>query len=192
MRAMQKAIAMMFASAVVAATMVSSNALAFSGAGVGGGGGGHGGVGGFGGFSGNVSPGAAGIAPNNMMFQNLPGPQQRFRQLKLAGQIPTDPAKAAAGAKIVRLSVNGEIVPMALDTETSSGELQFDPNSDYARQLYQAILERPVTVVGDERMRSQIIEAASDQTNTRIVKIDGFVFDRLSPYMVINHVQDAN
>lgn len=187
MRAVQKIIATAFVSAAIGAMLIPATASAFSGGGVGGGGFGGGVGGGF-----PVSPGGAGISANNMMFQNLPGPQQRFRQMDLAGRIPTDPSKAALGTKIVRLSVNGEIVPMAVDTETAGADVQFQPDTDYARQLYQAIFDKPVTVVGDERLRSEIMEAASDTSSTRIVKIDGYVFDRLSPYMVVKSVQDAN
>jgi hypothetical protein len=157
------------------------------------GGGGIGaGMGGFGGFAGGAGVNAPGMSPNNLLIPNRPGPQQRFRQINLAGHIPADPAKTSAGTKIIRLSVNGEIVPMALDTETSSADLQFDPESDYGRQLYQAVLERPVTVVGDERLRSEIVEAASTPAGRRVVKIDGYVFDRLSPYMVVRSVKDAD
>ncbi len=175
---MHKTPAGLSASAAILATVIASTAWAFSVGGIGGGG-----------FS---SGGIGGASPNNLVIPNLPGPQQRFRQLKLAGRIPTDPAKEPAGARIVRLRVNGEIVPMALDTETASGELQFDPDSNYGRQLYQAILTKPITVVGDERMRSQIIEAASNPTNPRVMKIDGYVFDRLGPYMVLRSVESAN
>src|SRR5216683_1010125 len=180
---MRKAIAILIASAAIQATAIASSAWAFPAGG--------GGIG-AGGFTGGRFGGAPGMSPNSMLVPNLPGPQQRFRQLKLAGRIPTDPAKEPAGAKIVRLRVNGEILPMALDTETNSGELQFDPESDYGRQLYQAILTKPITVVGDERMRSEISEAASNPANTRVLKIDGYVFDRLGPYMVVRSVEDAN
>ena len=190
---MRKAIAILIASAAIQATAIASSALAFPGVGGGIGVGGFGGGGvGAGGITGGRFGGAPGMSPNNMVVTNLPGPQQRFRQLKLAGRIPTDPAKEPAGAKIVRLRVNGEILPMALDTETNSGELQFDPESDYGRQLYQAILTKPITVVGDERMRSEISEAASNPANSRVLKIDGYVFDRLGPYMVLRSVEDAN
>ncbi|MDO8431617.1 MAG: hypothetical protein Q7S58_04320 [Candidatus Binatus sp.] len=187
---MKKTIAMLIAAtAIVAAASIAADAQ-----GIGGGGVGTGGVG-AGGFGAGGAPigGIPGVAPNNLVITNRPGPQQRFRQITLAGRIPTDPAKTVAGAKIVRLSVNGEIVPMTLDTESSSAELLFDPDFDYGRQLYEAILTKPVTVIGDERLRSEISEAASSPpANARVLKIDGFVFDRLSPYMVVRSVEDAN
>ena len=183
MRVMKKTIVILIASAPILWWSMIASAQGVPG--------GVGGIGAGGFTSGGIA--APGLSPNNMVVPNLPGPQQRFRQLKLAGRIPTDPAKEPAGARIVRLSVNGEIVPMALDTETTSGELQFDPgDSNYGRQLYQAILTKPITVVGDERLRSEITEAASNTANPRVLKIDGYVFDRLSPYMVVRSVEDAN
>jgi len=110
---------------------------------------------------------------------------QRYRDLKVAGKVAAPGAKVPADARIVRLKVNGRIIPMALDNEVASSVLEFGPNQRYAKDLYDAILTKRITVVGDQFETTRIIDAASSQ---KPLVIEGYVFDRMSPYMVVKSV----
>jgi hypothetical protein len=177
-------------------TMASLANAQFAGGGFGGGGFGGGGFSGAGigagvGAAAVTAGGIPGVSPGSMIVPNPPGASQRFRDLKIAGRIPADPAKLPSGARIVQLRVNGQTVPMALDTEVAnSGDLQFDPSYGYGRDLYRSMLSRPVTVVGDEALRNQIMQAASDPKSAPM-EVDGYIFDRLSPYFVVRSVAEA-
>ncbi|HYL58144.1 MAG TPA: hypothetical protein VEU51_04690 [Candidatus Acidoferrales bacterium] len=181
----------LLAVAVGAAAMVmigsATGALGF------GGGVGSPGGGGFGGIGGVASmPSAPGLSLSSTMLILSPGAApQRFRELNMAGRVPADPAKLPKDARIVTLRINGQTVPMALDAEAFRGELHFDPTSDYGRELYHSMLTKPIEVVGDENLRSQIAQVAASPTGSKPIQISGYVFDRLSPYLVLRSVNVA-
>jgi len=75
---------------------------------------------------------------------------------------------------------------MRLDTELQSAELQFDPNDNYARDLYQSILTKRVEVVGRQDLRDEIVRAADE---SKPLDVEGYVFDRTSPYLVVKSVK---
>ena len=163
-----------------------ATASAFPGAG-GGGGFGGGGIGGAG-FSGGgfglggapgVSPGVSGLGPTFIM-------PQRFRDLNVVGRVGIDPSKQPPNATIIQLRLDGREIPMRLDTETQGAQLEFDPNDAYARDLYRSITTKRVEVVGQPELRNEVAQAA-DQT--RPLQIEGYVFDRTSPYFVLKSVK---
>jgi hypothetical protein len=110
---------------------------------------------------------------------------QRYRRLKIAGRFPVDEQHLPKSAKIVRLSVNGRVIPMRLDTELVSADLEFPRARSYGRDLYRAILTKRIEVVGNSAMRQQIVAAAAKSTP---LQIKGYVFDRTSPYLVVQSV----
>jgi hypothetical protein len=154
-----------------------------------------GGVGG-GGFNPGAGAGQS-INPGNIQVNspNLPLPgfiapesgtaPQRYRDLTVVGRTPADPATLPQGARIVRLRVDGRLIPMAIDTELGIGELTFGTDQRYARELYEAILTKRVEVVGEEQLRKRIIWSAD---NNAPAEIRGYVFNPLKPYMVVRSV----
>ncbi len=165
-----------------------------AGAGGGVGGGGVGGVGGFGGFGG-AHPGGMGIPAGTPGTGGISAPMinsylydRHFRELKLAGQVPAEPDKLPSGARIVQLRINGKLVPMALDTELGSGELEFPPDERYAEDLYKAVLTKSIAVVGDSAMRDRIIQAAG---TSQPIEVEGKVFNATTPYFVVTGVEAA-
>jgi hypothetical protein len=151
--------------------------------------------GGFGGagFSG-LSPGSigslSGAGVPGMNGPNGLGPTftmpQRFRDLNVTGQVGVRPGSQPLHATMVRLSLDGREIAMRLDTETQGAELEFNPGDAYARDLYRSILTKRVEVVGRQDLRDQIAQAAEQ---SRPLLIEGYVFDRTSPYFVIKSVK---
>src|SRR5215472_1816111 len=152
----------------------------FGGGGISGGGFAGGGVraGGLGGITGPVSPGV----PFRPGFEMMP---QRFRDLNVTGRVGVKPGSQPLHSTTIRLTLDGHEIPMQLDTELQSAELQFNPDDSYARDLYRSILTKRVEVVGQENLRDQIAEAAEQ---SKPLQIEGYVFDRTSPYLVVKAV----
>jgi hypothetical protein len=184
---MRKAMTTFVAAAAMVALGSVSNAAAFGGAG------GSVGGAGFGGISGapalSSAPGLS-LGASMFVYSNGAAPQ-RFRELNMAGRVPADPLKLPKDAKIVTLRVNGQMISMALDAEAFRGELRFDPGSDYGRELYRSVLTKPIEVVGSADLRNQIAQAAANPPASKPIQIDGYVFDRLSPYLVLRSVSAA-
>lgn len=182
-------LAMAFALAGVA------TASAFPGGAVGGGGGGGGfGAGGIsgGGFAGGgVRAGGLGAitGPVSVGVPFRPGYEmmpQRFRDLNVTGMVGVKPGSRPLHSTTIRLTLDGHEIPMRLDTELQSADLQFNPDDSYARELYRSILTKRVEVVGQENLRDQIAEAAAQ---SKPLQIEGYVFDRTSPYLVVKSVK---
>ena len=110
---------------------------------------------------------------------------QRYRDLKVVGKVATPGAKLPQNARVVRLSVNGRIIRMALDDEVASSVLEFGPNQRYAKDLYDSILSKRITVVGDQFETTRIIDAESSQ---KPLVIEGYVFNQMAPYMVVKSI----
>ena len=173
-----------------------ATASAFPGGAVGGGGGGGGfGGGGMagGGFAGGgVHAGGLGAVtgtggsigfPYRPGFEMMP---QRFRDLNVTGRVGVKPGSQPLHATMIRLTLDGHEIPMELDTEVHSADLEFNPDDSYARDLYHSILTKRVEVVGRENLRDQIAEAAEQ---SRPLQIEGYVFDKGSPYLVVKSVK---
>jgi hypothetical protein len=174
-----------------------ATASAFPGGAVGGGGGfsgggfAGGGIPGGGFVGGGVRPGGLGAitgpvsvgVPFRPGFDMMP---QRFRDLNVTGRVGVKPGSQPLHSTTIRLSLNGHEIPMQLDTELHSAELQFNPEDSYARDLYRSILTKRVEVVGRENLRDQIAEAAEQ---SKPLQIEGYVFDKTSPYLVVKSVK---
>jgi hypothetical protein len=173
---------------VIACMLGAATARAFPGSG-GIGGGGFGG--GIGGVHGGGVPGVIGLGgvPAANAVSGL-GPvfamPQRFRDLNVAGRVGMSETQIVAHGPIVRLRLDGRDIPMQLDTELQSAALQFDPNENYARDLYQSILTKRIEVVGRQDLRDEITRAADE---SKPLQVEGYVFDRTSPYLVVKSVQ---
>jgi len=183
-------LAMVFALAGVA------TASAFPGGAVGGGGSlGGGGISGGGFAGGGVRAGGlTGISGvgGGIGFPLIPGETsspmspQRFRDLNVTGMVGVKPGSQPLHSTTIRLTLDGHEIPMRLDTELQSSELQFNPDDSYARDLYRSILTKWVEVVGQENLRDQIAEAAQQ---SKPLQIEGYVFDLTSPYLVVKSVK---
>ncbi len=170
-------------------------ARAFGSVGGGVGGGGFGGIGGIvGGVHGNVTGGFAGVNGGQlggigvMVVPNLA--VQEMLELKLAGRVPANPDRLPSGSRIIQLKVNGQIVPMALDSELGGGKLEFNPGNQYGEELYHAVLTKKIAVVGDSKLRDQIVQAAA-ANGTQALEVQGYVFNRTTPYFVVKSVEAA-
>jgi hypothetical protein len=169
-----------------------ATASAFPGGAVGGGGGGGfggGGVAGGGFAGGGVHAGGLGGLPGSIGFPYRPGFEmmpQRFRDLNVTGRVGVKPGSQPLHSTMIRLSLDGHEIPMQLDTERQSADLQFNPDESYARDLYRSILTKRVEVVGQENLRGQIAEAAEQ---SKPLQIEGYVFDKTSPYLVVKSVK---
>lgn len=131
-----------------------------------------------------ITPSNFSMAPG-MVFPTPGQSPQRFRNLNVVGDVGLKESDLPPGSKIVRLRVDGQDVYMRLDTELSTAEMQFDPNAGYARDLYRAILTKRIEVVGKQDLRDEIIASAG---KARPLKVEGYVFDRTSPYLVVKSV----
>lgn len=160
-----------------------STAIAFPGGGVGGiGAGGVSGIGAgtIGNVTGaNISPGVSGLGPTFLM-------PQRFRDLNVTGKVGVKKSDLPPNATVIMLRLDGQEIPMRLDTETRSADLQFNSNEGYARGLYQSILTKRVEVVGQQDLRDEIAQAAEQ---SKPLQIEGYVFDRTSPFLVVKSVK---
>ena len=111
---------------------------------------------------------------------------QRFRDLNVVGRVGVKPGSQPLHSTTIRLTLDGHEIPMQLDTELQSADLQFNPDDSYARDLYRSILTKRVEVVGRQNLRDQIAEAAEQ---SKPLQIEGYVFDRTSPYLVVKSVK---
>ena len=165
---------------------------AFPGGGGGGfGGGAGGGISGGGFAGGGVRAGALGGIGGPVMgsvpfLPKLDMAPQRFRDLNITGMVGVKPGSQPLHATMIRLTLDGHEIPMQLDTERQSAELQFSPDDSYARDLYRSILTKRVEVVGQENLRGQIAQAAEQ---SKPLQIEGYVFDTTSPYLVVKSLK---
>jgi hypothetical protein len=170
-----------------------ATASAFPGGGVGGGGGFSGGGVSGGGFAGGgVHIGAVTGGGVSVGVPFIPAETssamspQRFRDLNVTGRVGVKPGSQPLHATTIRLTLDGHEIPMQLDTEVQSAELEFNPDDSYARDLYHSILTKRVEVVGRQNLRDQIAAAAEE---SKPLQIEGYVFDRTSPYLVVKAVK---
>jgi hypothetical protein len=65
-----------------------------------------------------------------------------------------------------------------------------DQGDEVGQDLYRLILSKRLEVVGDQKLRTQIAAAAAANPSKPVV-VDGFVYDRMTPYLVLVSVGDA-
>ncbi len=134
-----------------------------------------------------INPGSSlNLGPS--LSYNIRRTPQRFRDLSLAGHVGVDVSKLPPDAKVVRLYLDGRNIPMRLDTELHSAEVQFAPEASYGRDLYRAILTKRVEVVGAADLRGALQSAAD---NHQQVEVEGYAFNLSSPYLVLKVVRKA-
>jgi hypothetical protein len=88
------------------------------------------------------------------------------------------------------MHVDGREIPMSIDGNAMSDNLQFDQGDELGQTLYHLILGKRLEVVGDQKLRTQLASAAAANPSKPVV-VDGFVYDRVTPYLVLVSVGDA-
>ena len=115
-----------------------------------------------------------------------------YHQVKIIGRFAKDVSGVTIDQQTVWMRVDGRTIPMAINGDTLSNSLQLDQGDELGQTLYRLILSRQLQVVGDERLRAQISQAAAaNPANARNIEVDGFVYDRATPYLVLVSVGDA-
>jgi hypothetical protein len=123
----------------------------------------------------------------------IPFPTQdpnHYHEIKLIGLLAPDESGLTVDRQIVRMRVDGRSIPMSIDGDQMSNSLQFDQGDELGQNLYRLILSKQLEVVGTPKLRAQIADAAAANRSKQIV-VDGFVYDRTTPYLVLVSVGDA-
>jgi hypothetical protein len=113
--------------------------------------------------------------PDNLSAASYDG------ELPIAGRVAAR-STLPQGAILVQLRVNGRIISMALDTGGATAELGANPADDDNKALYTSIQHKQMVVIGDAEVRNQITAAAD---SSKPLVLQGYVFDRTSPYFVV-------
>jgi hypothetical protein len=123
----------------------------------------------------------------------IPFPTQdpnHYHEIKLIGRFTQDESGLTVDRQIVRMRVDGRSIPMSIDGDEMSNSLQFDQGDEMGQNLYRLILSKQLEVVGNQQLRARIADAAAASRTKQIV-VDGFVYDRTTPYLVLVSVGDA-
>jgi hypothetical protein len=113
-----------------------------------------------------------------------------YHEIKIVGRLAKDESGFSIDRQIVRMRVDGRDIPMSIDGDAMSDSLQFDQGDELGQNLYRLILSKRLEVVGDQKLRAQIANAAAASPSKPLV-VDGFVYDRKTPYLVLVSVGDA-
>ncbi len=152
----------------------------------------------FSGLARSIPRGAGGVGrPGAMMgtLQFFPFPvndPNHYHEIKLIGRVAPDESGISVDQQIVRMGVDGRTIPMSINGDLTSNSLQLDQGDELGQNLYRLILSKRLVVVGDQKLRTQLTNAASaDRPNSKPILVDGFVYDRMTPYLVLVSVGDA-
>ena len=127
------------------------------------------------------------------VLETIPFPTQdpnHYHEIKLIGRFTQDESGLTVDRQIVRMRVDGRSIPMSIDGDQMSNSLQFDQGDELGQNLYRLILSKQLEVVGNQQLRARIADAAAANRSKQIV-VDGFVYDRTTPYLVLVFVGDA-
>ena len=113
-----------------------------------------------------------------------------YHEIKIIGRLAKDESGLSIDRQIVRMRVDGRDIPMSINGDAMSDSLQFDQGDELGQILYRLILSKRLEVVGDQKLRTQIANAAAANPSKPVV-VDGFVYDRMTPYLVLVSVGDA-
>ena len=113
-----------------------------------------------------------------------------YHEIKIVGRLAKDESGFTVDRQIVRMRVDGRDIPMSINGDAMSESLQFDQGDELGQDLYRLILSKRLEVVGDQKLRAQIADAATANPS-KPVEVDGFVYDRMTPYLVLVSVGDA-
>jgi hypothetical protein len=138
--------------------------------------------------------GVGGTGPAMGSLSNFPFPTNdpnHYHEIKLIGRLAQDQSGLTVDQQIVRMRVDGRTIPMSIDGDAMSNSLQLDQGDELGQNLYRLILSRQLEVVGDRKLRSEIANAAANPAHSKPILVDGFVYDRVTPYLVLVSVSDA-
>lgn len=210
-----KSVAGFVAAAVIAATAAVAGAAGPGGGGGGGGigAGGIGGIGNIGAFGMNMgaiganhiagiphgiskggggAPGVMSGSMSNSLPQLPTNEPEHYHEIKLVGNVAPDELGLTIDAQVVRLRVNDRTIPMTINSGVVSEALQFDQGDEQGQMLFRTIMSKRLVVVGEEGLRDKITRAASaNRENSKPLIVDGYVYDRATPYLVLRSVDDA-
>ncbi|HEV7988560.1 MAG TPA: hypothetical protein VGP23_08740 [Candidatus Binataceae bacterium] len=127
------------------------------------------------------------------VLETIPFPTQdpnHYHEIKLIGRFTQDESGLTVDRQLVRMRVDGRSIPMSIDGDQMSNSLQFDQGDELGQNLYRLILSKQLEVVGNQQLRARIADAAAANRSKQIV-VDGFVYDRTTPYLVLVFVGDA-
>ena len=113
-----------------------------------------------------------------------------YHEIKIVGRLAKDESGFTIDRQIVRMRVDGNDIPMSINGDAMSDSLQMDQGDELGQDLYRLILSKRLEVVGDQKLRTQIAAAAAANPSKPVV-VDGFVYDRTTPYLVLVSVGDA-
>ena len=113
-----------------------------------------------------------------------------YHEIKIVGRLAKDESGFTIDRQIVRMHVDGREIPMSIDGDAMSDSLQLDQGDELGQTLYHLILSKRLEVVGDQKLRTQLASAAAANPSKPVV-VDGFVYDRVTPYLVLVSVGDA-
>jgi len=133
-----------------------------------------------------------GVAGSNSL-QSLTFPTNdpnHYHEIKIVGRLAKDESGFSIDRQIVRMHVDGREIPMSIDGNAMSDSLQFDQGDELGQTLYHLILSKRLEVVGDQKLRTQLASAATANPSKPVV-VDGFVYDRVTPYLVLVSVGNA-
>lgn len=135
--------------------------------------------------------GGAGEAMNSLQFFPFPtNDPNHYHEIKLVGRLAKDDSGLTVDQQVVRMRVDGRTIPMSIDGDAMSDSLQLDQGDELGQDLYRLVLSRQLQVVGDQKLRAQIANAAAANPSKQMV-VDGFVYDRVTPYLVLVSVGAA-
>ncbi len=140
----------------------------------------------FGGSFGGVGSSTNGTRP--LVFPT--NDPNHYHEIKIIGRLAKDESGLSIDRQIVRMRVDGRDIPMSINGDAMSDSLQLDQGDELGQILYRLILSKRLEVVGDQKLRAQIANAASANPSKPVV-VDGFVYDRMTPYLVLVSVGDA-
>jgi|SRR5277367_1355965 hypothetical protein len=127
------------------------------------------------------------------ILQTIPFPTNdpgHYHEIKIVGRLAKDESGFSIDRQIVRMRVDGRDIPMSINGDAMSDSLQFDQGDEEGQNLYRLILSKRLEVVGDQKLRAQIATAAAANPSKPVV-VDGFVYDRMTPYLVLVSVGAA-
>ncbi len=156
-------------------------------------------TGGLGGLGSGFNPYPGGAPPNisgslgqfPMSAMSEEGSQKArlgYPDLKLSGRVGVDPAKIPPGAQVVQLRLDGELYPMVVDTSSLSGGQLEQRGYITTKEMYRSALQKQLVLVGNPDLRRQIASASASH---QPIEVDGYVFNRVSPYFVVRSITVA-
>ena len=132
-----------------------------------------------------------GAGSNNLQPLTFPtNDPNHYHEIKIVGRLAKDESGFSIDRQIVRMHVDGREIPMSIDGNAMSDSLQFDQGDELGQTLYHLILSKRLEGVGDQKLRTQLASAAAANPSKPVV-VDGFVYDRVTPYLVLVSVGNA-